>query len=185
MKKLVVFLAMLSLLFMFGCGDKGSDSGKKQGELYGSCYPNKTCNDGLVCDEENDVCLPDGADDDSDADIDTPDTEKTDEDPDTGDTDEDEDDADTSDTGKTDDDSDTGTPVTPDEDADTDTSENPDSDNDTDTDTPETNGNYKISGLVQAGNATTVTMHECGKTDTIASANTNASGKFTFNADII
>ena len=62
---------MLGLVFMVSCGDGNgsSDSGKKQGELYGSCYPNKTCNEGLTCDEENDVCLPDGND--SDADIDT------------------------------------------------------------------------------------------------------------------
>ncbi|MBO7126151.1 hypothetical protein J6W78_01240, partial [bacterium] len=101
MKRLLVFLAMLSLVFMFGCGDGGSDNnGKKQGELYGSCYPNKTCNEGLVCDEENDVCLPG---DDSDI----PDTAVTD--------------GDTSDTGMPDED--TGDTEEPDEKDDTDTSD--------------------------------------------------------------
>ena len=86
MKRLLVFLAMLSLVFMVSCGDgnSGNSSGKKQGELYGSCYPNKTCNEGLVCDEENDVCLPENSDEDADADTDTSDVETQDEDADTG-----------------------------------------------------------------------------------------------------
>ena len=45
------------------------DPGRKQGELYGECYPNATCNKGLVCDEENNVCIkdPNGSDSDNDA----------------------------------------------------------------------------------------------------------------------
>ena len=51
--------------------DNDSDSGKKPGELYGECYPNKTCNEGLVCDEEHNICIKDPGntekpDDDSD-----------------------------------------------------------------------------------------------------------------------
>ena len=159
-------------------------------ELYGACYPNKTCNEGLVCDEENDVCLPENGDEDSDAD--TSDTEVSDED--TGDTEEpdEKDDTDTSDTEEPDekDDSDTDIPVTPDENNDSDNPQEPE-DNDIpetpDNDTPvnpEATENHKISGTVQAGSASAVTLVECGKTEEIASANTGSNGKFSFNADI-
>ena len=30
---------------------------RKRGELYGEGYPNKTCNEGLVCDTENNICI--------------------------------------------------------------------------------------------------------------------------------
>ena len=48
-----------------------NDQGRKQGELYGECYPNKTCNDGLICDKDNNICIKDSEssennDDDSD-----------------------------------------------------------------------------------------------------------------------
>jgi hypothetical protein len=32
---------------------------RKQGDLYGECYPNETCNNGLVCDVENNICIKD------------------------------------------------------------------------------------------------------------------------------
>ena len=81
------------------------ETGRKQGELYGECYPNATCNKGLVCDEENNVCIKDpnsGNDsdndveetgDDNDSDTETPESEEPDGDSDTSDSD----DADTSD----------------------------------------------------------------------------------------
>ena len=50
---------------------------KKQGELDGECYPNKTCNDGLICDKDNNICIKDSEssenNDDNDADT-TPDS---------------------------------------------------------------------------------------------------------------
>ena len=49
--------------------DTDTDQGRKQGELYGECYPNNTCNEGLICDVENNICIknPDAQnDDDSD-----------------------------------------------------------------------------------------------------------------------
>ena len=83
------------------------ESGRKQGELYGECYPNATCNKGLVCDEENNICIKDPgtseqADNDSDdidisdndSDTETPESEEPDGDSDTTDS---TDDADTSD----------------------------------------------------------------------------------------
>ena len=45
------------------------DPGRKQGELYGECYPNATCNKGLVCDEENNICIKDPDSDDADSDV--------------------------------------------------------------------------------------------------------------------
>ena len=83
------------------------DSGRKQGELYGECYPNATCNKGLVCDEENNICIkdPNGGssgsdndtaetDDNGDSTPEQPDNEESDSDSDTTDS---TDDADTSD----------------------------------------------------------------------------------------
>ena len=36
-----------------------SEQDRKQGELYGECYPNNTCNEGLICDVENNICIKD------------------------------------------------------------------------------------------------------------------------------
>ena len=131
------------------------ESGKKQGELYGRCYPNKTCNDGLVCDEENDICIKDPKNDSETPDNDTPEEPEDNDIPETPD-------------------------ETPDETTDTDTPETPD---ETPV-VPEVTENHKISGSVQAGSATEVALYECGKTETIASSNTDANGRFAFNADI-
>ena len=79
MKRIFVIFAVFAAMFLIiSCGDVGevnvgdinvgtgtndqgnsdsSTSDKKQGELYGECYPNKTCNEGLVCDEENNTCI--------------------------------------------------------------------------------------------------------------------------------
>ena len=93
------------------------ETGRKQGELYGECYPNATCNKGLVCDEENNVCIkdPDGGDSDSDASDSTPDEGDSAGDSDTSDS-TDEGDSDTSDSADTSD-------SQPDDDADTDSGE--------------------------------------------------------------
>ena len=39
--------------------DSDADQWRKQGELYGECYPNETCNKGLICDVDNNVCIKD------------------------------------------------------------------------------------------------------------------------------
>ncbi len=54
--------------------DLDTDQGRKQGELYGECYPNDTCNAGLICDVENNICIKDNGEtsDDSDSDIENP-----------------------------------------------------------------------------------------------------------------
>ena len=66
MKKLFVVFALLCTFFMISCGS--SKDKAKRGELYGECYPDGTCNEGLVCDTEYNVCIED------------PDFEKDDED---------------------------------------------------------------------------------------------------------
>ena len=38
-----------------------SDSGRKQGELYGDCFDDKTCSGDLICDVENNVCIKNSA----------------------------------------------------------------------------------------------------------------------------
>lgn len=60
MEKIVkLFFTLMVLVLLvptLGCGDSGS-SGKKQGELYGNCFNNKTCNEGLTCDTEHNTCI--------------------------------------------------------------------------------------------------------------------------------
>jgi len=89
------------------------EPGRKQGELYGECYPNATCNKGLVCDEENNVCIKDPNSDDTDSDVSDSTPEEGDSD--TSDSTDDAD-SDTSDSADTSD-------SQPDDDADTDSGE--------------------------------------------------------------
>ena len=133
--------------------DDSEEPAIKQGELGGECYPNKTCNDGLVCDKENNTCIKDITEQEKDDDPDKPDA-----------------------------DSDTSAVVVDDDTTDTD-----DDDPTPDDDTPEVTENHKISGSYQiSGNVSgiEVFLHECGKTEKIASANTDADGKYSFDADI-
>ena len=207
MKRVYAVLMFFAMFFMLSCGGGSDSKGKKQGELYGACYPNKTCNEGLVCDEENDVCLPGDDSDISDTavtdddttepepadDTDTEKPEPADDDTDTdtsSDTTPDNDtDTDTSDT-IPDQDTDTDTSDTiPDQDTDTDTSDTaPDQDTDTgDTEPLEGTENRTISGSYQIGSEVSgieAALYECGKTEKLASANTNAKGAFSFKADI-
>lgn len=58
MKKiLAVFALFCAIFFLVSCGGGKSDS--KTGSLYEKCYPNETCDKGLVCDTENNVCIKD------------------------------------------------------------------------------------------------------------------------------
>ena len=133
MKKiLVVFAVFAALIFIVSCGGgsskpaDGGESEKNAGELGGECYPNKSCNEGLICDEENNVCIEDPENPADDSDSEEPET--------------DEDIVDTDPTEPTN----PTTDPTPDEDADTSETE-PDEDadstpvSDDDIDTPEPN----------------------------------------------
>jgi hypothetical protein len=167
MKKLLIFLAMLSLVFMLACGGSKKET---------------PANDGDVISDEDTT----DADSDDTGDTEKPDEPDTDEPDDKDDSDtaseKDDSDSDTSDTGITDNDTD----------SDTGTTDNDipggDDDNDTpDNDIPEVTENHKISGAYQiSGNVSgiEVFLHECGKTQKIAFANTDSDGKYSFNADI-
>lgn len=80
MKKLLLISAVLAaMFFMVSCennltfisthdvDDNTADSGKT-GKEGGECYEDKTCNEGLICEEERNLCVKDEeADDDSDS----------------------------------------------------------------------------------------------------------------------
>ena len=60
--------------------DSTAPSERKQGELYGECYPNETCNKGLICDVENNICVKENyntSDDDGDTSSDADEDEET------------------------------------------------------------------------------------------------------------
>ena len=59
MKKITTFIlaVFFSIAMLAGCGN--SDPAQKQGEIYSDCYPDKTCNEGLTCDTEHNVCIKD------------------------------------------------------------------------------------------------------------------------------
>ncbi|MBR4531399.1 DUF1566 domain-containing protein [bacterium] len=67
MKKIcVLFAVFAALIFVVSCGGgssktggEGGNSEKHAGELGGECYGNGTCNAGLLCDEESNICVED------------------------------------------------------------------------------------------------------------------------------
>lgn len=63
MKKIFMVMFLLLLAAAVSCGSN-SGSDRKQGEIYGECFKDKTCNEGLVCDEEYNVCIKDDEDSD-------------------------------------------------------------------------------------------------------------------------
>lgn len=91
MRKISVFFAVFAvLIFIVSCGDSSGsragttaddgNSGKDtvEGELNGECYPNKTCNKGLVCDTEKNICVEENTTDDSDENEDSDTTSEND-----------------------------------------------------------------------------------------------------------
>ncbi|MBP5436199.1 DUF1566 domain-containing protein [bacterium] len=100
MKKFFVVLALLSaMVLMVGCGSSSSsdnNSAANMGKLGKECYPNETCDKGLRCDTDNNVCIEDPenpindsdrTDSDSDVEPDTgSDSDGSDSAPDNGDT---------------------------------------------------------------------------------------------------
>ena len=63
MKKFLLLALFAVLIFIVSCDGGsskiGSESERKVGELYGECYGNGTCNEGLVCEIEDNVCIRD------------------------------------------------------------------------------------------------------------------------------
>ena len=84
MRKIVIYIPALSvlLILMFSCGGS-SGPGRKQGEIYGECFKDNSCNEGLVCDTEHNICVrdkddSDGDDEDCDSEADSLDEAKED-----------------------------------------------------------------------------------------------------------
>jgi len=83
MKKIILVLFSVFLIVACG-GDDPAPVPAAQGTLGGKCYPNNTCNDGLICQEGRNVCVKqdDSADSDSPvSDDDSGDSQKNDNDP--------------------------------------------------------------------------------------------------------
>ena len=61
MRKISLFLLFFAIFIFAACGgsknDDKTDSDRPEGSLYGKCYQNKTCNKGLECDTENNICI--------------------------------------------------------------------------------------------------------------------------------
>lgn len=133
MKKFWVLALFAVLICIVSCDGGGSkigvedgESGRNTGELYGECYGNGTCNEGLVCETRDNVCVRDsnnsGHDDNSDSASEQ------------GYSDNDSDAAQNSDDPATDNDTNSSDTQVPDNDADTDTTSGdltPDNDTDT------------------------------------------------------
>lgn len=85
MSRIALLSAILSLLFFAACDDPEPEDKFPQGSLYGKCYDDGTCNEGLVCIEN--VCFNDILNDEDDLPDDLIDEEPEGEDADTKDTD--------------------------------------------------------------------------------------------------
>ena len=63
MKKIFVYFAVLvAMIFMISCGGGSSsnnDSVANFGKLGSECYPNETCDKGLLCDTTSNLCVED------------------------------------------------------------------------------------------------------------------------------
>lgn len=63
MKKICVFFAVFTaMILMISCGGNSSSGGSSVsnfGKLGGECYPNETCDEGFLCDTENNICIED------------------------------------------------------------------------------------------------------------------------------
>ena len=64
MKK--IFLIILALFVFAACGGGDPEAEAVQGAEGGNCYPNKTCDDGLECSEDNNICVKKDSNGDSD-----------------------------------------------------------------------------------------------------------------------
>ena len=60
MKKVIIFMILLASILIFsGCRNSSKDKEREDGTMSGRCYENGTCNEGLVCDTKNNICIRD------------------------------------------------------------------------------------------------------------------------------
>ena len=74
MKKITVILLLSAVILIFSACNSGSSKNKEkreEGTIYGRCYENGTCNEGLTCDTENNVCIRDNQEPANDSDNDS------------------------------------------------------------------------------------------------------------------
>lgn len=57
MKIVTAFCIMATIILTAGCGD--SAAARKEGELYGKCFADETCKEGLACDTDHNICIKD------------------------------------------------------------------------------------------------------------------------------
>jgi len=88
MKKILLVFALLCTALLISCGSSKNDNNAVSnfGKLGQECYPNKTCDEGFLCDTVNNVCIEDPENPINDSDkTDSGSTEKPDSDSDNGD----------------------------------------------------------------------------------------------------
>ena len=172
MKKSCFVLILFSLLVFVSCGggsskptnESGGDSVSNFGKLGQECYPNETCDKGLICDTESNICIEDPENPINDSDkTDSGSPEKPDSDSDNGDSSHDNGDT-QSDGGDTVPDSSDITPDGGDSQPDTDTTpDSGDSQPDTDT-TPDGGDSAPDSDDSDTANDNPANLPECSPT---------------------
>ena len=56
------------IIILSGCESSSKNKGREEGTIYGRCYENGTCNEGLTCDTENNICIRDNGQQTTDSD---------------------------------------------------------------------------------------------------------------------
>ena len=59
MKRILVVFALFCAFFLVSCGSSDNNSAANMGKLGKECYPNETCDKGLRCDTDNNICVED------------------------------------------------------------------------------------------------------------------------------
>ncbi|MBP5435593.1 DUF1566 domain-containing protein [bacterium] len=59
MRRISFCLLFFLLMFCLLACDKNSENKRQRGEIYGECYQDGTCDEGLKCDIENNICIKD------------------------------------------------------------------------------------------------------------------------------
>lgn len=68
MKKVIIMILSAVILIFSGCWSSSKDKEREEGSIDGRCYENGTCNEGLTCDTENNICIRDNGQQTNDSD---------------------------------------------------------------------------------------------------------------------